>query len=193
MTAGAELVPYDAVVLAGGRSRRMGVPDKTRLPVGGVPLLDRVLAAIGSADRIVVVGARRPTCRPVSWTTEQPAGTGPMTALLAGVALVACDVTVVAAGDLPFLTAADVDVLRATLSREPDADGVVAVDGDGRRQWLCSAWRTESLRLLRAEPNAALRDVLGGLRVATLPVGSRSPWLDCDTAEDIRRAEEQLA
>ena len=42
---------YDAIVLAGGQSRRMQVEDKTRVMVGGRPLLDRVLAAVAGGRR----------------------------------------------------------------------------------------------------------------------------------------------
>ncbi|MDQ2826873.1 MAG: nucleotidyltransferase family protein, partial [Actinomycetota bacterium] len=43
----------------------MGGVDKASLPVGGVPLLDRVLAAARPVcDRLVVVGPARPTTVP---------------------------------------------------------------------------------------------------------------------------------
>ena len=41
---------YAAVVLAGGRASRLGGVDKPSLPVAGVPLLHRVLAAVANAD-----------------------------------------------------------------------------------------------------------------------------------------------
>ncbi|MHB0868021.1 MAG: molybdenum cofactor guanylyltransferase [Chloroflexota bacterium] len=48
---------YSAVVLAGGRATRLGGVNKARLEIGGVPLLDRVIAALQPlADQIVVVG-----------------------------------------------------------------------------------------------------------------------------------------
>ncbi|MEU2654288.1 DUF6457 domain-containing protein [Streptomyces sp. NPDC007325] len=75
---------FDAVVLAGGAARRLGGVDKPGVRVGGRALLDRVLAACAGAGRTVVVGDPRPTVRPVRWTREQPAGTGPVAALDAG-------------------------------------------------------------------------------------------------------------
>ncbi|MFF9149607.1 DUF6457 domain-containing protein [Streptomyces sp. NPDC014861] len=80
---------YDAVVLAGGAARRLGGVDKPGVRVGGRALLDRVLAACAGARLTVVVGDPRPTVRPVHWTREQPAGTGPLAALAAGAAALA--------------------------------------------------------------------------------------------------------
>ncbi|MFI1091674.1 molybdenum cofactor guanylyltransferase [Streptomyces sp. NPDC020917] len=77
---------YDALVLAGGAARRLGGTDKPALAVGGLMLLDRVLAACADARTTVVVGPRRPTARPVRWTREEPAGGGPLPALAAGLA-----------------------------------------------------------------------------------------------------------
>ncbi|MGH3120123.1 MAG: NTP transferase domain-containing protein, partial [Streptosporangiaceae bacterium] len=53
---------YDAVVLAGGRSIRLGGTDKPGLIVGEQTLLGSVVSAVTSAgaDRIVVVGPERP-------------------------------------------------------------------------------------------------------------------------------------
>ncbi|MDP9398746.1 MAG: NTP transferase domain-containing protein, partial [Actinomycetota bacterium] len=57
--------PYDAVVLAGGRARRLGGVDKPGLEVAGRSLLDRVLAACAGAGRTVIAGPQRPTARAV--------------------------------------------------------------------------------------------------------------------------------
>ncbi|MFJ8298516.1 NTP transferase domain-containing protein [Streptomyces sp. NPDC094447] len=83
--------PHDAVVLAGGAARRLGGADKPGVRVGGRPLLDRVLAACRGAERTVVVGAPRPTVRPVHWTREDPPGGGPLAALDAGVRAMGAD------------------------------------------------------------------------------------------------------
>ena len=60
------------MVLAGGRAERLGGEDKAALDVGGATLLERALAAVAPARRVVVVGDERPTARPVLWTREHP-------------------------------------------------------------------------------------------------------------------------
>ncbi|MDG4761229.1 NTP transferase domain-containing protein [Micromonospora sp. WMMD710] len=81
-------------------------------------------------------------------------------------------------------------------------DGVCFVDADGRRQSLCGVWRVAALRAgldrLAAGrggdlAGAPVRALLGGLVVGEVPWGGDGgppPWFDCDTDEDVRRAEE---
>ena len=179
--------PFDAVILAGGAARRLGGADKPGLEVGGRPLLDRVLSAVGDADRVVVVGPRRTTERPVTWTREDPIGGGPVAALAAGMGEVTADRVVVLAGDLPFLTAAHVARLLALV----DPDGALAVDDNGRDQLLLGAWKTAALRAALPEVTAGARlgAVVEGLdAVRVLFEGTPAPWFDCDTEDDLTTA-----
>lgn len=113
---------YDAIVLAGGEARRLGGADKPAVRVGGRTLLDRVLTACADAGRTVVVGPRRPTCRPVTWAREDPPGGGPLAALHAGLRLAERERVVVLAADLPFLTAGTVWELREHLDLRGSRD-----------------------------------------------------------------------
>nr|WTA67716.1 NTP transferase domain-containing protein [Micromonospora sp. NBC_00855] len=80
-------------------------------------------------------------------------------------------------------------------------DGVCFVDGDGRRQSLCGVWRVAALRAavdrLTVERGGSLagapvRALLAGLVVREVAWSGEGPppWFDCDTDEDVRRAEE---
>jgi len=181
-----------AVLLAGGAGTRLGGRHKPAITVAGHTLLDRALAAVRDADRVVVVGPPQPTRRTVRWTREDPPGGGPVAALAAGLAgeTDIADETdvVVLATDLAKITAGTIDRLRAALAKQPDQDGVVLCDHAGRRQWLIGVWRAGSLRAaLPAQPQgASLHATLGGLAVATLP-----EWLgesaDIDTLTDLTR------
>ena len=173
---------FDAVVLAGGTGRRLGGQDKAELVVAGTRLLDVVIGACAGSARTVVVGPQRSTARAVTWTQEEPPGGGPCAALAAGLELVTAPLTVVLAVDLPHLTA-------ETVARLVAAAPVVAVDDDGREQWLLSAWPTDALHDLPTE--GSLGRALGSLSYATLPVGSAVH--DVDTADDLQAAADRIS
>jgi len=185
---------FDAIVLAGGRSSRMASADlgrdKTRLEVGGVALLDRVLAALPDAATVVVVGQQRPVVRDVVWTREDPPGTGPAAAIAAGLSHVTASRVVLLAGDLPFATAG---LVHRLLDAVRDG-GVVVVDAAGHEQWLVSAWQVAALRTAELAPGASLRSALAPLQPTRLVLGrdEDAVSLDCDTPEDLQRARELM-
>ena len=185
MTPDAEPRRWDAIVLAGGGSRRMGA-DKLTMDVGGVTMLDRVLSAVAGADRRVVVGPRRDTTADVVWCREEPPGGGPAAGLRAGLDHVGDEQVVVLAGDQPF---ADPGAVASLLAAIGAADGAVAVDATGRLQWLCSAWRAGALRKTALGPDASLRATLGALDWRPVRLDGPATF-DCDTPQDLRRARE---
>ncbi len=205
---------YAAVVLAGGAARRMGGRDKPALPVGGVPMRERVLAAVADAAPRILVGPG-PAPEGVRLTRETPPGGGPVAAVAAGLALLDADVPAVAllAADLPLLTRPAVAELLRHLAGPPGVDypsgvdgragvdGACYVDRSGRRQTLCGVWRPAALRtaLDRVSRRRAgelagvpLRELLAGLAVREVAWSGDGPppWFDCDTERDVRRAEE---
>jgi molybdopterin-guanine dinucleotide biosynthesis protein A len=163
----------------------MDGPDKTALSVDGITLLDRVLAAVAGAQTVVVVGDPRATTTEVTWTREQPPGTGPAAAARVGLANVTADIVLLLAADLPFFTAATAHRLIAAAGES----GAVLVDVDGREQWLAGAWRTAVLREAGLQPGGSLKAVLAPLHPTHVPAAGIEV-LDCDTPEDLARARE---
>jgi molybdopterin-guanine dinucleotide biosynthesis protein A len=193
---------YTAVVLVGGGATRLGGVNKPGLQVAGVPMIDRVLQAVRNAEAVVLVGPDDALPRPrdaqlrrqISVVRENPPGGGPLAAVAAAFQILPkTDLTAVVAGDLPLLTSAAIQRLRESALD----DGAVFVDDDGREQWLCGLWRTASVRrqLLDIEPHGApMRRLFRDLSYARVrSETSPPPWFDCDTEEDIKRAEEWLS
>lgn len=178
-------VTWDAVVLAGGSAERMGGSDKVALNIGGKSMLERVVAAAASAQTVVVVGPHRSTSSPVVWCREDPPGGGPAAAVAAALPLVTGDVVALLAADQPLLTPTFVDQLVATVSD----GGAVAVDADGRPQWLCSAWPLAALRSADLRSGGSMHAVLAALPWTPIRSQGRDVF-DCDTEDDVRQARE---
>jgi molybdopterin-guanine dinucleotide biosynthesis protein A len=177
---------YDAVVLAGGVARRLGGLDKATIEIGGLSLLDRALAAVKQATEIIIVGPRRPTSATVRWTSESPAGGGPLRATIAGLELVTCDVVVVLAIDYPFVDSKIVaELIRAAELR----DGAALQDEGGSMHYVVGAYKTKVLRAaVEAKPSsdASMRSLFVTLDIAAVRVDRAA--LDIDTPEDVARA-----
>lgn len=179
--------PFDAVILAGGASRRLGGVDKAVIRIGGRSMLDRVLAACRDADRRIVVGPRRSGVAAI-WCQEDPPGGGPVAALVAGLAQVRAPLVALLACDMPHTTRDTMRYLLAAMS----GDGAILVDGAGRDQPLVGAYRTGSLvrTLSTVGPPYAgipLRTLVARLDLARVP-DLTGASRDCDTWEDVEVA-----
>jgi molybdenum cofactor guanylyltransferase len=189
---------FAAVVLAGGRARRLGGADKPSILIGGRSLLASVAGAATAAGaaRVIVVGPPRPRLLtglagrvPVEFTQEAQAGGGPVPALRAGLDLVGEPWVLLLAADLPFLSEPVLRALRAAADPAAAA-GAVLVDSGGRPQWLTSFWRSADLRAALGRYDGTslhgLFTALDPVLTALEPVPGDPPCLlDCDTPEDI--------
>lgn len=184
---------FDAVILAGGRSSRLGGVPKQSLVYDGATLLQRSLDAAAGAQSIVVVGPD-PGPLPEGTITcrEDPPFAGPASAIGAGLAALTDTgrarppFTLLLACDMPNVGQA-VDALRQSLR---PGDGAVAVSADGRRQPLAGFYSTPGLHrsvqdlIARgALMNGSVSALLARLDVqlVTVPAGSTD---DVDTWDD---------
>lgn len=177
----------------------MGGIDKPGLRLGGESLRARAVAAVRDASTVVLVGPPSPEDAdlpvPVVRVREDPPLGGPLAALAAGLPEVGADLVVVLAADLADASELP-DALLAALAAAPDAEAAVAVDREGRRQWLAAAYRTgevrralDSLLVLEGVHGHRFGDLVDLLRVVDVP---RDDVDDIDTPDDLARAEERL-
>jgi molybdopterin-guanine dinucleotide biosynthesis protein A len=184
---------YDLVVLAGGRSRRMGGVDELSVPVDGRSSLDRLLAAAPDRARVIAVGPTRRTERPVTWCREVPAGGGPLAAIAAALPWTSAGTILVAAGDMPRLGEA-FHRLVAALEAQPDADVAALCDANGVRQPLAAIYRRAALvRRLESIGDPVGRPARLLLHdMVVIEVTGGASAADCDTWTDIHRITEEL-
>lgn len=174
---------FDAVVLAGGKSSRLGGTPKQSLVFQGQTLLERAVAAAAGAGLTVVVGDtdflpnRPPVAQPLpAWPAtlltcrEEPRFAGPAAAIAAGLEALAAHhagtgnaggapYTLVLACDMPSASQAVAALLDALgPSMERASGGVMACAEDGRAQPLAGFYRTSELT--KACKALAARDAL---------------------------------
>jgi molybdopterin-guanine dinucleotide biosynthesis protein A len=181
------LLPWSAIVLAGGRGSRLDGVDKSGVEIGGRTLLAWALDAVVDAREVVVVGDPVPTERPVTFTRESPRYGGPAAGLLTGLdALLDVPAYVaVVAVDMPRLT---LSTLRRLTDAAAGADGAVLVGPDGRRQL---AMVLASARLAAVRPDHERQHDLAVWRLLApldlVEVGARGEeHRDVDTWADLR-------
>ena len=156
-----------AAIIAGGRGRRLGGLDKSRLVIGGRPIIDRQLAALGQvAARVFVVADDHHRFRAsgLQVCDDLLPGAGPLGGLHTALTRSPGPRTLVVAGDLPFLSGA---FLRRLAGRAPHADAVMPRNADGL-QPLCAVYDrrcVDAIRARIARGQRRLMDLAGSLRV----------------------------
>jgi molybdopterin-guanine dinucleotide biosynthesis protein A len=134
-----------ALVLAGGRSTRMG-RDKATLRFGPETLLQRVVRRVAPSVEEVVVVARPGQSLPplpaaVRRAEDDVSDQGPLRGLAAGLRAATADALFATSCDVPFLSPAVVDLLFARLG----AADVAMPEADGRAQPLAAVYRRRAL------------------------------------------------
>lgn len=188
-------VPATGLILAGGRSSRMGV-TKALLEIDGEPLIRRV------------VNALRPICEPILAVGNDPIvladlrlpliadaapGGSVVHGLLAGLRHSPHDLAVAVGCDMPYLASS---LLKHQLERAIDYD-VVVIGGPLGIEPLHAVYRRtvlQKLEQLAIRPGSALRDLLGDARTLVLDpadVASHDPSgrsaINLNTPDDVKR------
>lgn len=139
------------ILLAGGASRRLGF-DKTGALLGDTPLAPRaarLLAAV--CDEVVEVGVGASGLRCVR---EQPPGSGPLAALVAGVDALGCDRVVLLGVDQVGATAELLGFLR-----DAPGDAAVIPVRAGRAQYVCARYGPAAIAQARSRLAAGERSL----------------------------------
>lgn len=171
------LFPVTGIVLAGGKSRRMG-RDKAELPWGEGTLLTAIVDKLALVcDEIIIVGPQRNLARSVRWTEDRYSGKGPLAGLQAGLLEASFDSALVLACDMPDIP---VRVLQELIRLAPGADMVIPIHSE-RLEPLCAWYAKEAclavIQEMLAEDCLCLRSMVlrKGLRVRRLKVEELFP------------------
>ena len=201
--------PTFGLVLAGGLARRMGGGDKARIEIGGVTILDRVLAALSAQCTGIIINANGDPKRFADTGLEVvpdnvPGFAGPLAGILTGLDWLAAkdngiEWLVSVPGDCPFLP--DDLVERLHLARRKMGAGVplaCARSGEWRHPvvGLWSLALREDLRKALVVEDLRKIEVWTarhGVAIAEWPMEPVDPFFNVNTPEDAAKAEKIAA
>jgi molybdopterin-guanine dinucleotide biosynthesis protein A len=155
---------FAAAILAGGRASRLGGRTKALLPLGGMRLIDRQLAALGEAvgreHVLVITNDPAPFTLPgIRVVPDRIAGLGPLGGLVTAMAESSAERTVVLACDLPFVTSAFVRFLAGECR---GYDVALPKTDDGYHP-LCACWAHGALAELERRAASGRRRIIDAL------------------------------
>ena len=193
------------IILAGGRATRLGGGDKGLHRVGGVPILELVVATLrphcaplvvsanGAADRFTSLGL------PVV-ADDVPDRPGPLAGILAGLDWAATQApdashAVTVPTDTPFLPADLVTRLTAARDAAMPGPAIVCARSGGAMHYVVALWRVDLRHdLRRALCVEGIRKVARffdrhAVACVDWPVAPFDPFLNVNTEVDLRTAD----
>ena len=193
-----------ALVLAAGRSSRMGGPNKLLAEIGGRPLVRiAVEEALASQARpvIVVTGHQRERVEaalaglPVDFVHNPKFADGLGTSLRAGIAALPAqaDAVIVCLGDMPQVDAAMIDRLIGAL--DPDKGALIAIPTiDGQRGNPVVWSRRFFSDLMNVEGDVGARHLISRYSeaVVEVPLTGSAALTDVDTPEALEAVRAEL-
>jgi molybdenum cofactor cytidylyltransferase len=193
-----------AVVLAAGRSTRMGAINKLIAEIGGKPLV-RIAAEQALASRaspvIVVTGHERERVEaalaglPVRIVHNPDYAEGLGTSLKAGIAAVPpeADGAIICLGDMPQVSSALIDKLIAAF--DPERGALVVVPSIGGRRGNPVVWSRRFFHdLMQIQGDIGARHLIGSYAeaVVEVPVADDAALIDVDTPESLSAVKAEI-
>lgn len=169
-------LPITAVILAGGRSMRMGV-DKTQLPLGGMPLVARAVANAKVFSSHIIVVTNRVEDLPTEYLPEDltvvkdiVAYQGPLGGLASALPQVEDEWVLAQAADMPWVRP---EVVQELFKHAEGHDVVLAVGPNGPEP-LLALYRTKTVtpvaQKVIATGKRRLVAMFDDLRVCEIPL-----------------------
>jgi molybdopterin-guanine dinucleotide biosynthesis protein A len=198
-----EAPPTLGLILAGGLARRMGGGDKARLTIGGVSILDRVLARMRPQCSSIIINANGDPARfgdtrlPVV-PDDVPGFAGPLAGILAGLDWAATHAPqttdiVSVPGDCPFLPS-DL-VARLAAARQVDRTPLACARSGKWRHPVAGLWPValrEDLRkalMVEGLHKIEIWTARHGVAIADWPAEPVDPFFNVNTPDDVAAAE----
>ena len=183
--------PISGFVLTGGRSTRMGT-DKALLNFGGRPLGQHIASVVASVcgGNVTLVGD--PSCHGhlgLGIVPDLHPGIGPLGGIEAALAATTTPWVLIAACDMPALTADFLNQLLAELDTEADpaVDAILPIPPGGVVNPLCGLYHRRLLPILRqaiASGDYKVTRALNQARLALVAIDDAAPLANANTPDE---------
>jgi molybdopterin-guanine dinucleotide biosynthesis protein A len=133
-----------AIVLAGGLSLRMGGPDKSMLPVNGVPLIQHIVAQLENHFREIIIGGdeKKYSFLGHKVVPDEAPGSGPLMGVYSCLARSVTDLNFITACDIPEIS---LELIEKMVGISEGADIVMPVSESGEYEPLHAIYRRSVL------------------------------------------------
>ena len=142
---------YSAIILAGGKGKRMGYREKSLMDINGRPLITYVIRSLENiADDIIIsvrdraqgelLGALLPG---YTYAYDPYENTGPLAGILAGLGICRDEFCFICACDMPFINE---NVVRMLFKRCEEHDAAIPRWEDGFLEPLHAVYRRDTMK-----------------------------------------------
>ncbi|MFB2876488.1 molybdenum cofactor guanylyltransferase [Floridanema aerugineum] len=186
-----------ALILAGGRSTRMG-EDKALIPWDGIPLLTRVSqVATQCCEQVYILTPWAEKYQKIvpekcQFITETHPGQGPLLGLAEGLEKISSEWVLLLGCDLPLLQSKILQNWMENLTQIPDEILAVVPHQQARWEPLCAFYRRSALPNLQEfiqQGGNSFQKWLAQTKVATIPVSQACQEMlwNCNTPIDLEK------
>ena len=183
-----------AIVLAGGRSRRMG-QDKSLLPIGGKPMIQHIADQLCPVFGELLIGANDPVKYAflnAETVPDQQPDLGPLMGILSCLTRSRHDLNFVTGCDIPTL---NLDFVLQLLRLADDCDVVMPVSPDGRPEPLLAVYRKTAIgaaQAVLARGGRRMVELGDYCRVKHVPLPDTGWYHNLNTPADYQRAAAEI-
>lgn len=193
MTNTMEIISANAVILAGGKSSRMGMKeDKALLKVSGLHLIEKIARELGPYFHEIIISTNAETVHnyaflPYRTAVDPQLNQGPLMGILSGLRVSDHDVNFVIACDIPEI---DLPFIREMADFTGDYDIVVPVTGNEKYEPLFAFYHRRVIPKIEELLNRGVRKIIelfSLCRVKYIPMDGNNWYYNLNTISDYNR------
>lgn len=141
---------YSAIVLAGGKGKRMGYREKALIDLNGKPLIAYVIKSLENVVDEIIISVRGkaqeelliPALPGYTYVYDAYENTGPLAGILAGLAVCRNEYCFIAACDMPFINE---NVVKMLFKMSEKYDAAIPCWEDGSLEPLHAVYKCKSM------------------------------------------------